>query len=237
MFTLNKVVPWGRSFDEYRRMFALTDEDLQRRILGCADGPAGFNAEATRLGARVISSDPLYNFSVDQIRERIAATAEDILEQTRHNRHEFVWDEIASPEDLYKVRMAAMEVFLADYDSGSSEGRYIAAAMPSLPFAEAFFDLAICSHFLFLYSEQLGQQFHEDAVVELCRVSNEVRIFPILALGGSTSPHLASVSAKLRDLDCSVSIERVPYGFQRGGNEMMRILNGPRRRRVRTDAA
>jgi hypothetical protein len=79
LFTLNKVVPWGRSFDEYRRMFALTDEDLQRRILGCADGPAGFNAEATRLGARVISSDPLYDFSVDQIRERIAATAEDIL--------------------------------------------------------------------------------------------------------------------------------------------------------------
>ena len=56
MFTLDKVVPWGRSFDEYRRMFALTDADLRGRILGCGDGPAAFNAEATRLGMRVTSA-------------------------------------------------------------------------------------------------------------------------------------------------------------------------------------
>jgi hypothetical protein len=45
-FTLDQVVPWGRSFDEYRRMFALSDDDLGLRILGCADGPASFNGEA-----------------------------------------------------------------------------------------------------------------------------------------------------------------------------------------------
>jgi hypothetical protein len=28
MFTLDRVVPWGRSFDEYQRMFALTEADL-----------------------------------------------------------------------------------------------------------------------------------------------------------------------------------------------------------------
>jgi hypothetical protein len=27
-------------------MFALTDADLQLKILGCADGPASFNTEA-----------------------------------------------------------------------------------------------------------------------------------------------------------------------------------------------
>ena len=86
MFTLDEVVPWGRSFDEYRRMFALTDDDLRGRILGCGDGPASFNAEATRRGARVTSCDPLYKLSVQQIRERIAATAEEIIEQTRRNR-------------------------------------------------------------------------------------------------------------------------------------------------------
>ena len=37
---LNEVIPWGRSFEEYRRMFALTDEDLAGRTLGCGDGPA-----------------------------------------------------------------------------------------------------------------------------------------------------------------------------------------------------
>src|SRR5918994_820885 len=196
MFTLDKVVPWGRSFDEYRRMFALTNDYLRGHILGCGDGPASFNAEATRRGARVISCDPLYQFSMQQIRERIAATAEDIIEQTRRNRDDFVWDEITSVEHLHKVRLAAMEDFLVDYDSGRNAGRYVAAAVPSLPFRDRAFDLGICSHFLFLYSEQLGQQFHEDAILELCRVADEVRIFPLLALGGAKSRYVASTTGK-----------------------------------------
>lgn len=66
-FTLDQIVPWGRSFDEYVSMFALTDADLTGRILGCGDGPAGFNAEATRRGCRVISCDPLYRCSASTI--------------------------------------------------------------------------------------------------------------------------------------------------------------------------
>ena len=64
MFTLSSVVPWGRSFDEYVRMFALAESDLESRILGCGDGPASFNVEATRRGATVVSCDPLYQFDV-----------------------------------------------------------------------------------------------------------------------------------------------------------------------------
>ena len=223
MFTLDKVVPWGRSFEEYRRMFLLTDDDLRGRIRGCADGPAGFNAEATRRGARVTSCDPLYELRAEQIRERIAATAQDILEQTRRNRDDFVWDDITSIEELHRVRMAAMDEFLADYDAGRSEGRYVTAAAPSLPFADGSFELALSSHFLFLYSEQLGRQFHEDAVFELCRVAEEVRIFPLIALGSLPSAHVATVVTELRGLEYDVRIERVPYGFQKCANEMMRI--------------
>lgn len=228
MFTLDTVVPWGRSFDEYRRMFALSDDDLKGRLLGCADGPAAFNAEATRRGARVVSCDPLYAFTADEIRGRIAATAHDIIEQTTRNHDEFVWDEITSIEHFHRVRMDAMDAFLADYDNGRRAQRYVTAAAPTLPFADASFDLAVCSHFLFLYSEQLGQQFHEKAILELCRVADEVRIFPIVALGGAASPLVAGTSAHLRSMNYSVSIERVPYEFQRGGNEMMRIRKSRR---------
>ena len=70
MFTLEQVVPWGRSFDEYRRMFGLSDDDLDLRIIGCGDGPASFNAEATRRGARVVSCDPIYRLETAQIRDR-----------------------------------------------------------------------------------------------------------------------------------------------------------------------
>ncbi len=57
---INDAYPWGRSFDEYRRMFALTDADLNGRIVGCADGPAAFNAAVHRLGGCIVSCDPLY---------------------------------------------------------------------------------------------------------------------------------------------------------------------------------
>ena len=77
-------------------MFALSDADLQLRILGCADGPASFNAEATRRGTAVISIDPLYRLDSDTIRDRIAATYGQMLEQTQRNNQQFVWDTIQS---------------------------------------------------------------------------------------------------------------------------------------------
>ena len=229
MFTLDQVVPWGRSFDEYRRMFALTDDDLERAIIGCGDGPASFNAEASRRGRHVISCDPLYRFEKPQIQERIAATFAQIMEQTRRNAHEFVWgDDIRTVEELGRVRMSAMQAFLDDYESGRAQGRYLDAELPRLPFADAAFDLALCSHFLFLYSRQLDETFHRDAIRELCRVATEVRIFPLLALGGEPSPFVTGCVQNLREAGHSVSIEKVPYEFQRSGNEMMRITGAVR---------
>lgn len=223
MFTLDQVVPWGRSFEEYRQMFALTDADLQGSILGCGDGPASFNTEATRRGTRVVSFDPLYRYEASQIRERITATSEQVLEQTRQNAGEFVWDTISSVEHLGTVRMAAMQAFLDDYDAGRRQGRYVDAELPGLPFADASFDLALCSHLLFLYTVQLGDAFHQAAAIELCRVARDVRIFPLLALGGRPSPYVERVADAARRRGHDVAIVVVPYEFQRGGNQMMRI--------------
>lgn len=223
MFTLDQVVPWGRSFDEYRRMFALTDAELRSRIVACADGPASFNAEATRRGAKVTSCDPLYRWDTDQVRERIAATCDMMLEETRRNAGEFVWSSIRSVEELGRVRMAAMRAFLDDFSSGKAEGRYVEAQLPALPFADASFDLALCSHFLFLYTIQLGEEFHRASILEMCRVATEVRIFPLLALGGRRSLHVDPSIEHLRGLGFEAVVVKVPYEFQRGGDEMMRI--------------
>src|SRR4029453_16917604 len=125
MFTLDKVVPWGRSFDEYRRMFALTEHDFGLRILGCGDGPASFNAEATRRGARVVSCDPIYRYPAYQIKGRIGVTYDEILTQARQNADEFVWTSIQSVDELGRVRMDAMRELLDDYPHGRAAGRYI----------------------------------------------------------------------------------------------------------------
>lgn len=223
MFTLDQVVPWGRSFDEYRRMFALTHDDLRRTIVGCGDGPASFNAEATRLGSCVVSCDPIYRYDVDQLRRRIASTYDEILEQTRQNASEFVWSAIQSVEELGQVRTGAMNTFLGDYSAGLAERRYIDAELPNLPFSNGAFDLALCSHFLFLYTTQLGDVFHQAAIREMCRVATEIRIFPLLALGATPSPLIDPVVEQLGERGFTVSIDEVPYEFQRGGNKMMRI--------------
>ena len=223
MFTLDQVVPWGRSFDEYCRMFTLSDDDLRLKILGCGDGPASFNAGATRRGASVVSCDPLYRWEAVHIRERIASTYHDVLAQTRQNMDEFVWDSIASVEALGEVRMLAMQDFLEDYDQGKRAGRYVDAELPTLPFADAAFDLALCSHFLFLYSAQLGEAFHRTSLAELCRVAREVRVFPLVALGAQPSPYVADLVTEFRKTGHVVDVETVAYGFQRGGNQMMRI--------------
>jgi len=236
VFSLDQVVPWGRSFDEYRRMFALDEVDPAARIVGCGDGPASFNAEATRRGLAVTSCDPIYRWDAKQLQSRIAATYDEVLGQTRRNLDEFVWTSIASVEELGRARMSAMNDFLEDFPRGKIEGRYIEAELPTLPFADASFDLALSSHFLFLYTAQLGEAFHRAAVREMCRVAHESRIFPLLALGGQRSRLVERISDDLGRSGFAVSIERVPYEFQRGGNEMMRIqrdrrnlANGSRR--------
>jgi hypothetical protein len=221
--TINNVYPWGRSFDEYRRMFALTDCDLARHILGCADGPAAFNAAMHRLGRRAISCDPLYQFPRDEIRARIDATYPHMLEFATRERNRFVWTTIPSPERLGQIRMAAMNDFLADYQSSVSPTRYFAGALPDLPFADQSFDLALCSHFLFLYSNDLCLDFHRRSVLELCRVAPEVRIFPLLDMDGRPSPHVAPLLHDLPRHDLRATIERVDYEFQRGGDEMLRL--------------
>lgn len=53
-------------------------------------GPAGFNAGLTARGGRVVSVDPIYQFSREDIAARIEATHPVVLEQARRNAAEFV---------------------------------------------------------------------------------------------------------------------------------------------------
>jgi hypothetical protein len=222
-FTLDRIVPWGRSYTEYVSMFSLSENDLDLCILGCADGPSSFNSELTKHGGKVISADPLYQYTKEQISQRIHDTYNEVLEQTRKNSDEFVWSTIHSVEELGQIRMSAMQDFLGDYEKGSSEGRYVPDSLPFLSFDEKQFQLALCSHFLFLYSDQLNLDFHIHCVHEMCRVAHEVRIFPLLKLGAAPSPHVKPVIKKIETMGYEADIIQVDYEFQRGGNNMLRI--------------
>lgn len=224
VYAIDKIVPWGRSFDEYIRMFALNNTDLKRRIIACADGPAGFNAQLTRLHGHVVSVDPLYRYEAHEIQKRINDSYDMVIQQVEQNKGNFVWNHIRSVTQLAVVRMQAMRTFLDDFPQGKQQGRYIDAQLPSVPFPSRSFDLALCSHFLFLYSAHLSLQFHIDSIIELCRIAQEVRIFPLIALDGTRSAHLGQVIRSCAEYGYQTTIERVDYEFQKHADEMLRII-------------
>ena len=220
---LEEVVPWGRTLDEYRLLFDLSDDDIRSRIIGCGDGPASFNAEMREIGYRVTSVDPIYSLSKGDIEKRIARTYPAIIDQCKTSSHNFIWSYFSNPDDLGRHRLAAMNRFLADLELGLRERRYFAESFPALSFATGEFDLALCSHLLFLYSDQLSLEFHLDSAREMCRVASEARIFPLLDLNCRLSRHVDPVVSQLRAEGYEVDLQQVPYEFQRGGNHMMKI--------------
>jgi hypothetical protein len=76
---------------------------------------------------------------------------------------------------------------------------------------------------LFLYADDLDLDFHIRSLSELLRVADEVRVFPLIALNGAPSPHLAPVMAALSASETPARLVSVPFEFQRGATQMLRI--------------
>ena len=221
---LENIVPWGRSLREYKEMFDLSKEEIAgKKILGCGDGPSSFNTEAEYEDGEVISIDPLYAYSKKEIMQRIDEVAEEVMSQVKSNMEKFVWKNIPDVDSLLHMRIEAMMEFLADYEEGKEEGRYIDASLPTLPFDDKTFDLALSSHFLFLYSEHLDEAFHKAAIEEMLRVADEVRIFPLLTLDNQRSPYVENIMERLEKEGYKTEIIKTGYEFQKGANEMLKI--------------
>ena len=204
-------------------MFNLSEIDLNKKIFGCGDGPASFNAEMTELGYSVVSIDPIYEFSGNKIRQRVQETYEPIISQVKQNVDRYVWNNFHDPEQLGYARLAAMEKFLLDYEIGRIKGRYLWQSLPKLELADHQFELCVCSHLLFLYSDHLSLDFHIASIHELLRISKEVRIFPLLKLDCEPSPYLELVVNLLSSQQLHVEVQPVAYEFQKGGNQMLKI--------------
>ena len=218
---LENIVPWGRSFDEYKDIFSLTETDLNKSILGCGDGPASFNAELTLLGGNIVSIYPTYQFDALAFKTRVSQVYDEIMPQMHLNKDKYLWKSIPSVEALGDIRMNAMNTFISDYEQGKKSGRYLNESLPKLSFNNKQFDIALCSHYLFLYSEHVNLEQHIESIIELCRVAKEVRIYPLLSLNGNKSPHLEAVISALNNLKLTTSLTDVEYQFQKGATQML----------------
>lgn len=221
-FELNSVVPWGRNMEEYKRMFRLDEKDMSKKIAGFGDGPACFNCEATIKGSRVVSFDPIYQFSKEEIQERIEEVRVTVMQQMKENMENYVWTYIKNLVDLENIRMSAMRKFLADYEQGRKEGRYVFHELPDrLPYESNSFDIGLSSHFLLMYTS-LGYDFHIRSITEMLRVCKEIRIFPIVDLDANKTELISNVINYFKK-DYNVEIVATDYEFQKGDNKLLVI--------------
>lgn len=204
-------------------MFDLGESELSGSILGVGDGPASFNMELAAQGYSVVSVDPIYQFTREEIARRVQEIAPVIAEQLTKHSANYVWREFSDVEHLVRSRLDAMDKFLGDFDDGKRSGRYVASALPQLPFLENSFDLAVCSHFLFLYDDMLDVPFHLSSVTTLCRVAKEVRIFPVMDQKGAESKALRPVLDALASTGYDWELRKVSYCFQSGADCMLVI--------------
>jgi ubiquinone/menaquinone biosynthesis C-methylase UbiE len=219
-FDLDGVVPWGRTAAEYEDIFALGDVAAGARVLDCGGGPASFAAEWGDRGRRVVSLDPIHALPTHSVRARFEAARGAMLRGMQQAHARFVWSYYPTPESVVDLRERALARFLADRDVAPG-ARYVAGALPRLPFAAQSFDLVLCSHLLFLYSDELDTELHRRALREMLRVGREVRIYPLQDMEGRPSRHLEPVLESLRGI---AEVELVPlaFEFQRGSTRMLR---------------
>jgi len=208
----------ARSFEEYRAMFAITDADLAGAVLDCPGGGSSFTARASAAGVAALAADPVYARPAEPVgRLAVAETRRGSLHSAA-GADRYVWDFYGGIDGHAAIRRASAEIF-AD-DIVAHPGRYVAAALPELPFADDQFDLVLSSHFLFTYADRLDARFHLAALRELYRVARgEVRIFPLVEQGGRALPDL--VGTVLGELGIPYRIRQVDYEFQRGGDQML----------------
>ncbi|MDP2286975.1 MAG: hypothetical protein Q8M73_00200 [Actinomycetota bacterium] len=213
----------SRSFAEYVAFFDLDAQALPDRILDCSSGASSFVAEAHARGVDAVAVDPVYALSPESLDARANAGVPSGNSMIDANSDRFVFDWYQTPQRRAEMRRAALVTFREHHHNYPEQ--YVAASLPELPFAHRAFDLALCSHLLFTWATQLDEQWHFAALVELCRIAEEVRVFPLVLQGiGESVEFLPSLRTRLHnERDITSDVVSVPYEFQVGARYMLKL--------------
>ncbi|MDQ0058451.1 class I SAM-dependent methyltransferase [Paenibacillus harenae] len=190
-----------RGYEEYIRMFDMTESDLEPGpILDVAAGGSSFTADAKARGYEAFAVDPRYGGDVprwvEEAREEIGTSTDKLAKIS----HVLDWSYYGSLDRHRAGREASLAKFEADATDPTGHYSYVAGKLPELPFADGRFSLVLCSHFLFLYAEQFGYEFHKQAISELMRVTRkggQIRIYPLQTLNWEPFARLDELLASI----------------------------------------
>lgn len=218
-----------RPLQAYCDMFLLSDDEIRAGpILDCPAGASPFGAQVRARGGEVVSVDPVYEQAAGLV-ARAFADVDRIVEWQRANPDGFDWSYLGSPEAMGGSWTAAVEEFAADFVFDGT--RYVAAALPALPFPDDRFAMAVSGFLLFVYPELLSFDNHRDALLELARVTRgEVRIYPLHDTNGEPYAPLADLRVALDDRGVSTQIRSTGCAYSpRPGSDRMLVCrkSGP----------
>lgn len=221
---LDEVALLGRTFDEYRRMFALDTETLRREtILDAASGVSSFCAEGNAHGYAITAADAIYHAEPEAIAEKCARDLDEVMAKLPPIADLYVWHEFPDVAALTRQRERAYRGFLPDY-AAHRHARYVPTVFPQSSFADGAFTLTLVSHLLFLYEDQLDYAFHRNTLRELLRVTaGEIRIYPITNLRGRRSIYVDRLMQDAAFASATFEMVPVPYEFLRNATEMLRV--------------
>lgn len=209
----------ARNLEEYRALFALTDDDLARRILDCPGGAASFTAEVAAQGGDVTAADPVYELPAAELHALAVEQAARASGFAVSHGDQYDWSWYGTAERHAQIRRDAAAAFVADHRQRPQ--RYVAARLPDLPFADDSFDLALCSHLLFTYPQITVEQ-HVTYIRELTRVAAEARFFPLVTITGSPADDLVeSVRHQLERDGVRTHLADVAFRFQKHATQML----------------
>jgi len=220
---------FGRTLAEYAQFFAIDPNTLKGlSVLDVAAGPSSFTAEACRRGADAVAVDPLYGSTLATLTAHVQIDYRHMMTQIRAKPQLLRFRSFGSIDEAEMSRRSAAERFLADYEQHFVHNRYLGAALPQLPFLDGAFDLVLCAHLLFVYEKRFDFSFHLEACRELVRVSrNEVKIHPVIGLGGKPYAGLGRLRAALAEEGIASEIVPVDYEFFAGSDSMLVLRRAP----------
>lgn len=222
---IDRIAFIGRTFDEYMSIFALNETTLrQGNILDCPAGASSFTAEAAERGIDATACDIAYNHTAEQLAAKGDEDINHVFDKFDEVSHLYTWTYYRNKDDVIACRKSSLDSFIRDFPSGCREGRYRYCRLPHLPFPDRHFSLVLSSHFLFLYGDRLGYDFHIACLKELVRVcSGEVRLYPLTGLDAKLSAHLDAVLMLLNTSRADARVVKINFEFQKGSNRMLRI--------------
>ncbi len=197
------------SLADYQKIFDLTNQDLQKKLLDFPAGVSSVNAELNALGLTMVSADPLYSlnqtqmqrFAQDNLKKNIAETQDPIL--------------IANWK-------RSTELFLDDYEKGQQQGRYIAMPLPPFSQSHSPYELLLCMDLLF--SQSFSKPYETTELMnDLAKLAAEVRIYPLPEDKSSVNCALGPIMLEFQQRNFGVEVKAIEWPNEGAYSAMLRI--------------